>query len=133
MDFLVALTGDEENNILMSLLARELGAKKIITRISKLSYIPLMSAIGIDTMVSPRLSAVSAILQYIRRGKVISVAPLMGEHAEAIEVEAVESTDLVDKRLFQINFPKGVLVGAIIRKGEVIIPKGSTVIQSYDR
>jgi trk system potassium uptake protein len=133
MDFLVALTGDEENNILMSLLAKELGAKKIITKISKLSYIPLVSAIGIDTMVSPRLSAVSAILQYIRRGKVISVAPLMGEHAEAIEVEAVESSDLVDKRLFQISFPKGVLVGAIIRKGEVIIPKGSTVIQSHDR
>jgi trk system potassium uptake protein len=133
MDFLVALTGDEENNILMSLLARELGAKKIITRISKLSYIPLMSAIGIDTMVSPRLSAVSAILQYIRRGKVISVAPLKGEQAEAIEVEAVETSDLVDKRLFQINFPKGVLVGAIIRKGEVIIPKGNSVIQSNDR
>ncbi len=133
MDFLVALTGDEENNILISLLAKELGAKKIITRISKLSYIPLVSAIGIDTVVSPRLSAVSAILQYIRRGKVISVAPLMGEHAEAIEVEAVETSDLVDKRLFQINFPKGVLVGAIIRGGEVIIPKGNTVIQSNDR
>ena len=97
MDFLVALTGDEENNVLMSLLAKELGVKKIITRISKLSYIPLVSAIGIDTVVSPRLSAVRAILQYIRRGKVISVAPLKGEHAEAIEVEALETSDLVDK------------------------------------
>ena len=72
MDFMVALTGDEENNVLMSLLAKELGVKKIITRISKLSYIPLVSAIGIDTVVSPRLSAVRAILQYIRRAGISS-------------------------------------------------------------
>jgi trk system potassium uptake protein TrkA len=133
MDFLVALTGDEENNILMSLLAKELGVKKIITRISKLSYIPLVSAIGIDTVVSPRLSAVSAILQYIRRGKVISVAPLKGEHAEAIEVEAQESSDIVARPISQVKFPKGALVGAVIRGGEIIIPKGSTIIQSHDR
>lgn len=133
MDFLVALTGDEENNVLMSLLAKELGVKKIITRISKLSYIPLVSAIGIDTVVSPRLSAVRAILQYIRRGKVISVAPLKGEHAEAIEVEALETSDIVDKPLSKIKFPKGSLVGAVIRGGEVIIPTGNTVIKSKDR
>ena len=133
MDFLVALTGDEENNVLMSLLAKELGVKKIITRISKLSYIPLVSAIGIDTVVSPRLSAVRAILQYIRRGKVISVAPLKGEHAEAIEVEALETSAIVDKPISQIKFPKGSLVGAIIRGGEVLIPTGNTVIKSKDR
>ncbi len=133
MDFFVALTGDEENNVLMSLLAKELGAKKIITRISKLSYIPLVSAIGIDTLVSPRLSTIRAILQYIRRGKVISVAPLKGEQAEAIEVEALETSDIVDKPISQIKFPKGALVGAVIRGGEVFIPTGSTVIHSNDR
>jgi trk system potassium uptake protein TrkA len=133
MDFLMALTGDEENNVLMSLLAREMGVKRIITRISKLSYIPLVSAIGIDTVVSPRLSAVRAILQYIRKGKVISVAPLKGEHAEAIEVEALETSDIVDRQIALIKFPKGSLVGAVIRGGEVIIPTGSTVIQSNDR
>ncbi len=133
MDFMVALTGDEENNVLMSLLAKELGVKKIITRISKLSYIPLVSAIGIDTVVSPRLSAVRAILQYIRRGKVISVAPLKGEQAEAIEVEALETSDIVDKPISQIKFPKGALVGAVIRGDEVMIATGSTVIKSKDR
>ena len=133
MDFMVALTGDEENNVLMSLLAKELGVKKIITRISKISYIPLVSAIGIDTVVSPRLSAVRAILQYIRRGKVISVAPLKGEQAEAIEVEALETSDIVDKPISQIKFPKGSLVGAVIRGDDVIIATGSTVIKSKDR
>lgn len=133
MDFMVALTGDEENNVLMSLLSKELGVNKIITRISKLSYIPLVSAIGIDTVVSPRLSAVRAILQYIRRGKVISVAPLKGEQAEAIEVEALETSAIVARPISQIKFPKGALVGAIIRGGEIIIPTGNTVIESKDR
>ena len=133
MDFMVALTGDEENNVLMSLLSKELGVNKTITRISKLSYIPLVSAIGIDTVVSPRLSAVRAILQYIRRGKVISVAPLKGEQAEAIEVEALETTDIVDRPISKVKFPKGALVGAVIRGGKIIIPTGNTVIESKDR
>ena len=132
-DFVVAITGDEESNILISLLAKELGTHKAITRVSKLSYLPLMSAIGIDTVVSPRLAAVRAILQYIRPGKILSVAPLKGEHAEAIEAEALETSDIVNKPLHQIKIPKGVIVGAIFRKDEVIIPRGDTVIKPGDR
>jgi len=133
MDFMVAVTGDEENNVLMSLLAKGLGVKKTITRISKLSYIPLVSSIGIDTVVSLRLSAVRAILQYIRRGKIISVAPLKGEHAEAIEAEALETSDIVDTPLFKLKIPKGALIGAIVRGDEIIIPDGQSVIRGKDR
>jgi trk system potassium uptake protein TrkA len=132
-DFMVAVTGDEDSNVLMSILAKGLGAKKTITRISKLSYIPLVSALGIDTVVSPRLSAIRAILQHIRRGKIISVAPLKGEHAEAIEAEALESSDLVNLPLSKVNFPKGSLVGAIVRNDEIIIPLGDSVIKPKDR
>jgi trk system potassium uptake protein TrkA len=133
VDFLVALTGDEENNVLISLLAKGLGAKKTITRISKLSYIPLVSAIGIDTVVSSRLSAIRAILQYIRRGRIISVAPLKGEHAEAIEAEALATSDIVNVPLAKVKFPRGALVGAIVRGDEIIIPRGDSVIQPKDR
>ncbi len=132
-DFMVAVTGDEDSNVLMSILAKGLGAKKTITRISKLSYIPLVSALGIDTVVSPRLSAIRAILQHIRRGKIISVAPLKGEHAEAIEAEALESSDLVNLPLSKVKFPKGSLVGAIVRNDEIIIPLGDSVIRPKDR
>jgi trk system potassium uptake protein len=132
-DFMVAVTGDEENNILMSLLAKALGAKKTITRVNKLSYISLVSAIGIDTVVSSRLSAVGAILQYIRKGRIISVAPLKGEHAEALEAEALETSDIVNAPLAKVNFPKGALVGAIIRGEEIIIPRGDSVIKPRDR
>jgi trk system potassium uptake protein TrkA len=133
VDIMVAITGDEESNILISLLAKGLGAKRTITRVSKLSYIPLVSAIGIDTVVSPRLSTVRAILQYIRRGKIISVAPLKGEHAEAIEAEALETSDIVNIPLSKVKFPKGAIVGAIVRGKQIIIPRGDNIIIPGDR
>jgi trk system potassium uptake protein TrkA len=132
-DFMVAITGDEESNILISLLAKGMGAKKTITAVSKFSYIPLVSAIGIDTVISSRLSAVRAILQYIRKGKIISVAPLKGEHAEAIEAEALETSKIVNVPLSKVSFPKDALLGAIVRDGEIIIPRGDSVVEPKDR
>ncbi len=131
-DFMVAITGDEENNILISLLAKGLGAKRTITLINKLSYIALVSAIGIDKVVSPRLSAVRAILQYIRRGKIISVALLKGEHAEAIEAEALETSGIVNVPLSKVKFPKGAIIGAIARGKQIIIPRGDSIIKPKD-
>lgn len=133
VDFLVAITGDEESNVLISLLARGLGARKTITRVNKLSYIPLVSSIGLQSIVSSRLSAIRAILQHIRRGKIISVAPLKGEHAEAIEAEALSTSDIVNVPLSKIKFPKGTLVGAIVRGDEIIIPRGDSIIYDKDR
>ncbi|MFO7739100.1 MAG: Trk system potassium transporter TrkA [Thermodesulfobacteriota bacterium] len=132
-DFLVTLTGDEESNVLISLLGKGLGVRKTITRINKLSYIPLVSSIGLDTIVSSRLSAIRAILQHIRRGKIVSVAPLKGEHAEAIEAEALTTSEIVNTPLSRIKFPKGALIGAVVRGDEIIIPRGDTRIQAGDR
>jgi len=133
VDLVVVITGDEEKNVLISLLATGLGAKRTITRISNLSYIPFVSAIGINTVVSPRLSAVRAILQYIRRGKIISVTPLKGEYAEAIEAEALDTSDIVNIPLSKVKFPKGAIVGAIIRGEQIIIPRGDSIIKPKDR
>jgi trk system potassium uptake protein TrkA len=132
VDIMVVLTGDEENNVLISLLGKALGAKKTVTRIGKLSYIPLVSAIGIDTVVSPRLSAIRAILQFIRKGKVVRVAPLKGEGAEVIEFEALETSDVVNTPLSEVKFPKEAIVGAIMRDNEIIIPRGHTMIKPHD-
>jgi trk system potassium uptake protein TrkA len=133
VDFLVAITGDEESNIIISLLAKGLGAKRTITRVSKMSYIPLLSAIGIDTVVSPRMSVVRAVLQYIRRGKILSVVPLKGEHAEVIEAEALETSDIVNVPLAKVKFPRDAIAGAIIRGEEIIIPRGESIILPKDR
>jgi len=133
MDVVATLTGDEETNILTSLLAQRLGAQKTVTRISKFSYFPLVSAIGLDHIVSSRLAAINTILQYVRRGKVLSAMALKGEEAEVLEAVALETSDVVGKPLRDISFPKGALVVSIIRGEEVIIPTGDSVIQPEDR
>ena len=133
MDVVATLTGDEETNILTSLLAQRLGAQKTVTRISKFSYFPLVSAIGLDHIVSSRLAAINTILQHVRRGKVLSAMALKGEEAEVLEAVALETSDVVGKPLRNISFPKGALVVSIIRADEVIIPTGESVIQPEDR
>ena len=133
MDVVATLTGDEETNILTSLLAKRMGAHKTVTRISKFSYFPLVSAIGLEHIVSPRLAAINTILQHVRRGKVLSAMALKGAEAEALEAVALESSDIVGKPLRDIPFPKGALVVAIMRGEKVIVPTGDSVIMPQDR
>ncbi len=133
VDLVVTLTSDEETNILASLLAKRLGARKSITKISKFSYFPLMLTIGIEQVVDPRLSAINTILQHIRRGKVLSAVSIKGEEAEVMEAVAMETADIVGKPLKDISFPKGVLVTAILRDEHVIIPTGDSIVEPNDR
>ena len=132
IDVVVTLTGDEEINILASLLAKQMGARKTITKISKFSYFPLMSTIGIEQVVSPRLSAINTILQHIRRGKVLSSISIKGEQAEFMEAVALETSDIVGKPLKNISFPKGALVAGIIHEKNFIIPTGDSIINPGD-
>jgi trk/ktr system potassium uptake protein len=133
MDVVVTVTDDEETNILVSLLSKRMGARKTITRISKFSYFQIMSAIGIQQVVSPRLSAINTILQHIRRGKVLSAVSIKSEQAEAIEAEALETSDIVDKPISDIKFPKGALVIGILRGEDIIIPSGESIIRPGNR
>ena len=133
IEVVVTLTNNEETNILASLLAKRMGAKKSIAKISKFSYFPLMKAIGIEQVVSTRLSAINTILRHIRRGKVLSEISIKGEQAEVMEVLALETSDIVDKPLKKISFPKGAIVTGIIRKDDIIIPTGDSVIRPEDR
>jgi trk system potassium uptake protein TrkA len=133
IDVVITVTGNEETNILTSLLATRMGAKKSITRISRFSYFPLMKTIGIEQVVSARLSAINTLLQHIRKGKVLSAISIKGEQAEVMEALALETSDIVDKPLKQISFPKGAIVVGIIRKDDIIIPTGDSVIQPEDR
>ena len=133
MDVIVSLTDDEETNILTSLMAMRMGARKSITKISKFSYFPLMKAIGIEQVVSTRLSSINTILQHIRRGKVLSAISIKGEQAEVLEAEALETAEIVDKPLKKVAFPKGAMLAGIIRQDEIIIPTGESVIQPGDR
>ena len=133
IDVVITVTGNEETNILTSLLATRMGAKKSITRISRFSYFPLMKTIGIEQVVSARLSAINTLLQHIRKGKVLSAISIKGEQAEVMEALALETSDIVDIPLNQISFPKEAIVVGIIRQDDIIIPTGDSVIQPEDR
>jgi trk system potassium uptake protein len=133
MDVLIALTGSEETNILISLLAKSLGVSKTITRINKFAYVPLARTIGLENVISPRISAVNTILRHVRRGKVISSVSIKGEEAEALEAVALEKSSIVNKPLKDLRFPKGALILCIIRGEDVHIPDGESVILPRDR
>jgi trk system potassium uptake protein TrkA len=130
-DAFLALTRDEEDNILSALLAKRSGAGKVVALVNKLSYSSLVTAIGIDAVVSPNLAAVSAILHFIRRGKVVSVTTVGEEAAEALEIVALETSEIVGKPLREAGL-RGAIVGAIVRGDRVIIPSGDDVIEVSD-
>lgn len=133
MDAFIAVTGDEESNILSCLLAKSLGVKETVARVNKAAYLPLVEAIGIAHSVSPRLSAVNSILQYIRQGKVLSSVSVGGDAAEMLEALVDEESLVAGKRVYELGLPKGILLLGVIRGGEAFIPSGQTVIQPQDR
>jgi len=131
-DFFIAVTNDEEANILGALLAKQLGAKNVISLIRRIDYIPLVTRFGIDGVINPRHAAISRILHFIRRGKIISATPLRDETAEVFEFIALETSDITNRPLKGIHFPMATIVGAIVRGKEIIIPDGDSVILSGD-
>ena len=132
-DSFVAYTGSDETNLLSCLLAKSLGARKVVSLIERLDYIPLVSRVGVDAAVSPRLAAVNAILSYVRRGSVLAVAKLKGATAQGIEFDVTSRFPYVDRPLAEVRLPAGSLVGAIIRGERVIIPGGTDRILPGDR
>jgi len=132
-DVVVSVTNDDETNILVSLLAKNMGVKDTITRIGKSNYFPLLSTIGIEKVVSPRLSAVSSILQDIRKGKILSDISIFGERGEFIEAIALETSDITNKPLKKLSFPKGAILVCIIRNEHIMIPTGDSIIKPGDR
>lgn len=131
-DYFIAVTNDEEANILGALLAKQLGAKKVVSLISRVDYVHLISTVGIDGVINPRHAAISKILHHIRKGKIVSAAPLYDDRAEIFEVVALETSEITNKPLKEIKFPRGTIVGAIMRGDEVIIPVGDSVILPGD-
>ncbi|MFQ5784164.1 MAG: Trk system potassium transporter TrkA [Alphaproteobacteria bacterium] len=130
---IVAVSNDDEVNILSSVLAKRFGAQRAVTLINNVSYGPLVGSLGIDVAVSPRDVTVSTILQHVRRGRIRAVHSIREGLAELIEAEALETSPLVGTPLRDTKLPAGIIVGAIVRGDSVIIPHGDTVVRANDR
>ncbi|MEO0393806.1 MAG: Trk system potassium transporter TrkA, partial [Pseudomonadota bacterium] len=129
----VCVTNDDEANILGSLLAKRYGSQRAITLINKNTYGPLLNSLGIDAVVSPRAITASTILQHVRRGRIRSAHSICDGFAELMDAEALETSSIINIAIDDLNLPKGVLIGAIVRGDEVLIPTPETIIKPMDR
>jgi len=133
VDAFVCLTDDDKLNLLVSLIVKHLGTKRTIAQVRRSDYISLMQSVGIDVGISPRTLTANAILRFINRGSnVLSVTLLSNENAEMVELIVEEDSKIINKKLMDLNFPAGAIIGSIFRKNQVIIPKGNDVILPGD-
>ncbi|MND71612.1 Trk system potassium uptake protein TrkA [compost metagenome] len=134
-DLFLALTNDDEANIMSSLLAKRLGAKKVMSIINNPAYVDLIQGGDIDIAISPQLATIGTLLAHVRRGDIVSVHSLRRGAAEAIEAIAhgdAKSSKVIGKAIENIGLPPGTTIGAIIRDEEVIIAHDDTVIEAGD-
>src|SRR5210317_919000 len=133
-DVFCALTNNDESNIMMSMLAKRMGAKKVVTLIANAAYADLVGD-EIDIAISPQQITIGSLLTHVRRGDISNVHSLRRGAAEAIEVTAhgdAYSSKVVGRRLDEINLPEGVTIGAIVRGEEVIIAHRHVIVESDD-
>ncbi len=130
---MIAVTNDDETNILASLLAKRHGCERALTLINNMDYASLITTLGVDAVVSPRAITVSTILQHVRRGRIRAVHALREGFGEIMEAELLETSSLVGKTIREADLPEGVLFGAIVRDGEVVIPRSGTPLRAGDR
>ncbi len=133
-DAVVVLLPDDEKAMLVGLFAKQLGAHKVIVRNDKLAYAPIGHKMGLDALLSPKHTVADSILRFVRRGRIAS-AHMLGDHeAEILEIEVPEKapTHLVDGPISDLSIPCNALIGAIIRKDKVRIPRGSDRLRPGD-
>lgn len=132
-DLMVALTNNDQVNILSSVMAKRLGCKSTLVLINNPSYQDFTKTLGIDAHLNPRNVTISKVLQHVRRGRIRAVHSVQGGAAEIIEAVALETSPLVGPPLRDLDLPDGMRIGAIYRDGETLTPSGSLKIKSKDR
>ncbi|OKY27559.1 MULTISPECIES: Trk system potassium transporter TrkA [Thalassotalea] len=134
-DVFIAVTNDDEANIMSSLLAKRLGVRKAMVLIQRSAYIDLVHGSNIDIAVSPQHATISALLTHVRKGSIDNVYSLRGGAAEAIEIVAKgneRSSKVVGRTIAQLKLPPGTTIGAVVREDEVIIAHSDTLINAED-
>ena len=126
-DYFIALTGDDENNVLSALLAKNLGAERTTVLYTKPDYIDVIEAIGVDRAISVRLSVANEILSLLHIGGAAQVALVEEGKAEVLEFDITQKSKILGIPLKDIDFPEGSIVGIVLRNNEVIIPRGDYV------
>ena len=134
-DIFIALTNDDEANVMSSLLAKRLGARKVMVLINNPAYVDLVQAGEIDVAISPQLITIGSLLRHVRRGDIVNVHSLRRGAAEAIEAIAhgdQHSSRVIGRRIDEIDLPPGATIGAVVRGDDVIIAHDYVEIEAGD-
>jgi len=134
-DVFCAITDDDEANILSAMLAKRLGARKVMALINRAAYVDLVQSGAVDIAISPQHATIGSLLTHVRRGDVVMVHSLRRGAAEAIEAIAhgdVSSSKVVGRRIEEIKLPEGATISAIVRGDDVVIAHHDTLIESED-
>ena len=132
-DAFVALTNNDNVNLISSVIAKEMGSKQTLTLLTDSNYNDLQSKLEIDTFINPRATTISSILRYLRRGRIRDAHSLYNGEIEVLEAEVVDASPLIGKTIKEADIPDGLRFGAILRKETVIRPDGNTRIELQDR
>ena len=129
----LALTNDDENNMMACVLAEKTGLKKrTIAIVNKTNYNLLQDSLNIDDLVDPRMTTVSRIMEHVHRGTIGTVYSLLDGEYEFIEAKILEKSELLSKKIKDSNLPEDIRIGAIVRKDQVIIPKSDFIFEKDD-
>jgi trk system potassium uptake protein TrkA len=133
MDAFIALTPDTETNVLMSVLAKNMGVRRTIALVENNEYTHISHSVGVDTIINKKHIAANNIFRYVRKGKIEAIASLHGVDAEIIEFVVHKNNVLTRKPLRKIHFPEDAIIGGIIRNDESIIPAGDFILEKGDK
>jgi trk system potassium uptake protein len=132
MDFFLALTENDETNMVASLLANHLQVKKTITLIEKTDYLPITKTIGLRRCINSAIATSNAIMRFVKHGNILSASTLKGIDIEVITLRIPESNRYLDKPLHNIKFPPNTIIGVIVRSGSTFVPSGHSIIKPGD-
>lgn len=133
VDTLVAVTNDDQVNLLTSALAKQLGCRSSFCLINSPNYLSMVQSLNIDAYINPRAITVSRVLQHVRRGRIRGVHSVQDGAGEVMEAEILETAPIVGQKISEIKLGDGVRFGSILRKGETIVPRGDTELKVKDR
>ena len=134
IETVLALTNDDEDNLMISVLVEKFSKnKKTIALTNKSNYSLLQSSLKIDDLIDPRMSTVSSILKHVHKGTIETAYSILNGEYEVIEAEIIETSELINKELKNANLPDEIRIGAILRGDDIIIPRSSFVFQKDDK
>ncbi len=131
-DALLAVSDDDKTNLLSCARAKAAGCPLTVALVNDPSLTSLMAPLGIDAFINPRATTVSSILRHIRHGSIRAVYSIGDAEAEVIEAQVMSTSPLSGKLIRDVDWPEGALVGAILKRGEIVVPKGDTRIEEGD-